>query len=177
MKLRKIFALGIVSAVALLPSAGHAVGEASRSVPGTDCTVGTETLKYITSGGYWSGSAEADCAAPGHPGLTLNFVLRQVQGVNTVPAPGLAGPARMTSSVDGGPINTTFQCISQCTKLVATGIAVTLDTGLYVMKSEAVVASAIPFSNSYSYRRGSHSTCFLIQSADAAPTPVPGCSL
>ncbi|GAC1412216.1 MAG: hypothetical protein NVSMB57_07590 [Actinomycetota bacterium] len=180
MNLRKLFATGILGAVALLPSAGRAVTDTNRPVPGTDCNVGSEKLTYVKSNGYWSGLAEVKCEST-HPELTVNFVVRQVQGFNTYPTLGLGGPVRMTSSTDGTSANSLFRCLS-CAGLKATGGALTLDPGLYVMTTDAVVTSVTPLTKANNYRRGDHSTCFLITSADT-DTPqsqagqVPGCTL
>lgn len=175
MRFRRIAAAALVAAIALVPFTGHALLEEKRTVAGSICTVGDEQLSFDGSIGLWIGTADLGCfrgeeAVP-QPGLSISFVLTQVQGVNTFKEPYLTGPSAMTSQADStNPSATTFSC-ANCPALQASGSKASLVPGLYIMYTQVTVQQ------SGILRRGSHTTCFLIQGdVDGPAQSIPGCT-
>ena len=176
MRFRRLAAAALVAAIALVPFTGHAVLEEKRTVPGSACTVGNELLTFDSNTGRWIGTNDLDCVnAAGEPsmqlGLSLNFVLFQIQGVNTFQAPYVTGPAAMTSQADPqNPAATTITC-ANCAAIQAQGSRASLVPGLYIMYSQATVQQPA------SLRRGSHTSCFLVQGDVEGPAQkIPGCT-
>ncbi|HEX9696519.1 MAG TPA: hypothetical protein VGB64_09440 [Actinomycetota bacterium] len=176
MSFRRIAAAALVAAVALMPLSGHAILEEKRQVPGSACTIGDSSLTFNSVSGQWIGAANLDCRdGSGEPanqiGLSLNFVLHQIQGVNTFQPPYLTGPVAMTSQADPfNPAATTFSCGS-CPSIQAQGTRATLTPGLYIMNVQGTVQQAVLL------RRGSHTTCFLVRGdIEGEADAIPGCT-
>lgn len=175
MRFRRFATAALIAAVALVPFNGHALLEEKRTVPGSLCTVGSEQLTFDGSVGLWIGTAELDCVRAGEPvpqiGMTINFVLTQVQGVNSFKEPYLTGPSTMPSQSDPtNPAATTFSC-ANCASLQAQGSKASLVPGLYIMYTQSTVQQAT------TTRRGTHTTCFLVTGDVEGPAQaIPGCT-
>lgn len=170
MRFRRIAAAAAVAAIALMPVSGHAVGETSRTVPGTACAVGNATLSYDAVDGQWIATADLDCktsagAPANQTSLALEFVVTHVQGVNPFPAPTYCCTTVMTAPMIG--------CLD-CASLQAVANRVSLTPGVYALSARAQLVQP-----KGGHKSGSHTTCFLVTGNDEGPatTLLPGCSL
>lgn len=170
MRFRRIVAAAAAAAAALMPVAGHAVGENARTISGTACTVGDATLVYNAVDGEWIATADLACRnSTGEPAnqtsLALEFTVTHVQYVNPFPAPTYCCTTVMTAPMIG--------CLD-CASIQAASSRVSLAPGIYALNARAQLVQP-----KGGYKSGSHTTCFLVTGNDegAATSLLPGCSL
>jgi len=181
MKLRTVVATAAVSAMALVPTAGHAnPGDANNKISATDCTIGDETLAFDLAAGEWKGSANITCATA-KPNIVVQWSLVQVQGINIYGAI-LAGSVKMHSDDGNGNLDVTCPTFPvpppPCTKVTAFGAAIDIPSNsLYVMTTRGQVDENVYIGGKLTAveRPWSHTTCFLVTGPDSAPTAIPGC--
>lgn len=179
MTIRRIAAITALAALLLVPTSGHAIGDAARQVSGSSCSIGNETLVFNGDVGQWEARSSVTCppkpdGSPNNQGqIDLVFTVLMVQGVKSFPEPALDGPVSF-SSQDPTTGSSVYSCIV-CPSVQAFGAKISLSPGLYSMKSSTTITQNTQAGTVY--RRGTHTTCFLVRNDIEPATAIPGCSL
>jgi hypothetical protein len=150
---RRIAALAVAGVLTLAPTGGYSLGEAAETVPGTDCTIGNETLTYDHILFDWFASATILCATNRNE-LALSVSAVLVQGT------------RNSLAIDGPGIF----CLD-CPALqhrVRRG-SQWMAPGIYQVRSTALV-----YADGRPPMAGRHASCFLVREFDAK-TLMAGC--